>query len=92
MGPMGAFEFAAKVDSDIEALSASDHRLRVGRAKVLLEELLPISRLALSLKTRGLSVQVEGYEDDGPAVSYTHLDVYKRQSMRPSRMASTAEN
>lgn len=72
-----AFDFAAKVDSDIESLTDDVYRLRRGRAKPLLEELLPISRLALSLKTPGLAVDVVGYENDGPVDGCIKVSGYR---------------
>lgn len=62
-----AFVFASEVDNLIEALSPDDYRTHHGRAKRLLEELLPISRLGLLLKQPGLHVEVEAFEDYGPA-------------------------
>jgi len=73
-----AFDFAAKVDQDIESLADDDYRLRKGRAKSLLEELLPISRLAISLKTPGISVDVVGYEDDGPVDGCIWISGYRK--------------
>lgn len=61
-----AFAFAATVDRAIEQLAASDYHRRSGRAKTLLEELLPLSRLGLHFAFPGLAIEVVGYEDDGP--------------------------
>jgi len=74
---MNVFDFAAKVDQDIESLTDDDYRLRRGRAKALLEELLPISRLALSLKTPGLAVDVVGHENDGPVDGHIKVLGYR---------------
>jgi len=74
---MNVFDFAAKVDQDIESLSDGDYRLRKGRAKPLLEELLPISRLALSLKAPGLTVNVVGHESDGSVDGHIKVSGYR---------------
>jgi len=74
------YEFATKVDQDIENLSDNDYRLRKGRAKVLREELLPISRLALALKIPGLSIEVEGYEDNRAADGHIRINGYRTES------------
>lgn len=62
-----AFEFARAVENEIEALSPQDFHRRQGRAKVLLEEWYPISRLAIFLKQPGLEVTAEAFGDDGVA-------------------------
>lgn len=64
-----AYSFARQVDRQIEALDSTSY-LRKGkrdRSKKLQEELYPISRLALHLKQPGLGVEVEAFEDNGPA-------------------------
>lgn len=61
-----AYAFAETVDRQIELLPRAEYFRRIGRAKVLLEELLPLSRLGLHFASPGLSVEVEAYEDDGP--------------------------
>lgn len=60
-----AYEFASGVDREIEALSTHDYLRRAGRAKRLLEELYPLSRLGLHFKHPGLAVKVEAFEDSG---------------------------
>lgn len=62
-----AFTFAAEVERQIEALEYDEFHRRQGRAKVLLEEWYPISRLAVHLKQPGLQVEVEAFGDDGVA-------------------------
>lgn len=62
-----AYEFALQVDRQIEALSDDDYHLRVGRSKILQEELYPLSRLALYFKQPGIEVEVEGFENSGRA-------------------------
>jgi hypothetical protein len=62
-----AYEFALQVDRQIEALSSNDYHLRVGRSKVLQEELYPLSRFALHFKQPGVEVEVEGCENSGRA-------------------------
>lgn len=76
---MNVFDFTTKVDQDIKNLPDDDYRLRRGRAKPLLEELLPISRLALSLKTPGLSVDVAGHENDGPVDGHIRVSGYRNE-------------
>jgi hypothetical protein len=61
-----AYAFAGEVDREIESFSKTDYLERKGRCKRLLEEILPISRLALSLKRPGCEVEVEAFEDSGP--------------------------
>jgi hypothetical protein len=58
-----AFEYAMEVDKRIDELSNEDFHRKKGEGKVLLEELYPLSRLALSFKQPGLQVLVEGFED-----------------------------
>lgn len=60
-----AYEFASLVDREIEALSTREYLRRAGRAKRLVEELYPLSRLGLHLKHPGLTVEVEAFEDSG---------------------------
>jgi len=55
------------VDRQIEALSDYDYHCRVGRSKVLQEELYPLSRLGLHFKQPGIDVEVEGFENSGRA-------------------------
>jgi hypothetical protein len=74
------YEFADKIDKMIASLSDEDYRLRNGRGKVLTEELLPLSRLALSFKTPGLSVAVEGYEDNRPSDGRISINGYRKES------------
>jgi len=62
-----AYTFASEVDRQIESLPDTGYRLKKGRGKVLREELLPLSRLALFFKRPGLSVEVAGHEDNGRA-------------------------
>jgi hypothetical protein len=62
-----AYSFATQVDQLIETLDSPTYLRRRDRGKVLQEELYPISRLALRLKQPGLEVEVEAFEDDGPA-------------------------
>jgi hypothetical protein len=62
-----AYDFALMVDRQIESLSNEDFHRRVGRSKVLQEELYPLSRLGLHFKQPGLEVEVEGFEDNGRA-------------------------
>ncbi|TJY62278.1 hypothetical protein E4T66_08645 [Sinimarinibacterium sp. CAU 1509] len=66
-----AYDFAARIDQDIEALSAEQDQKPslTHRGKKLIEEYLPLSRFALSLKVPGLNVGIEttvpGAEEDG---------------------------
>ena len=62
-----AFSFAAEVEGEIEALPTDEFHRRQGRAKVLLEEWYPISRLAVHLKQPGLEVEVEAFGGSGAA-------------------------
>ncbi|MBT9514696.1 MAG: hypothetical protein IV104_20340 [Acidovorax sp.] len=68
-----AYLFAAEVDRLIEALPYDHYHRRVGRAKTLREELLPLSRLALLLKQPGLEVEVEAFEDGGRADGHMRI-------------------
>jgi hypothetical protein len=61
-----AYAFAAEVDRKIESFSRNEDLKRKGPCKRLLEEILPISRLALSFKYPGCEVEVEAFEDSGP--------------------------
>jgi hypothetical protein len=60
-----AFDFAREVDRQIEGLTREDFYHRTGPAKRLLEELYPLSRLALTLKYPGAELEVEAFEDYG---------------------------
>lgn len=75
---INCFDFAARVDRDIEGLTATAGRLRKGRAKRLLEELLPISRLALALKTPGLAVDVVAHENSGAVDGHIWISGYRQ--------------
>jgi hypothetical protein len=74
-----AYSFAKDVDQQIEALALHDYLRRRGRGKLLREELYPISRLALHLKQPGLEVDVEAFEDDGPADGHIHESGFRDQ-------------
>ena len=74
-----AYAFAQSVVSQIEALSREDFFLRVGRSKILQEELLPLSRLGLHFAFPGLTVEVEAFENDGPVDGHISLRGYKTQ-------------
>lgn len=62
-----ALSFFAAVEQQIHALSSQEFHRRQGRAKILLEEWYPISRLALHLKQPGLEIQVEAFGDSSVA-------------------------
>ncbi|MBS1161949.1 MAG: hypothetical protein H6R15_4368 [Proteobacteria bacterium] len=64
---LSAYEFAQAIEARIEALSPEQFHERPRDAKRLLEELYPLSRLALSFKQPGLTVFVEANEDSGRA-------------------------
>jgi hypothetical protein len=74
-----AYLFASEVDRQIEALSDVDYLARRDRGKVLQEELLPISRLALYLKQPGLEVEVEAFENDGEADGHIRVTGFREQ-------------
>ncbi len=74
-----AYLFASEVDRQIEALSKVDYLRRRNRGKVLQEELLPISRLALHLKQPGLEVEVETFENDGEADGHIRVTGFREQ-------------
>jgi len=61
-----AYAFASEVDRQIESFSRDEFLEKKGRCKRLREEILPISRFALSLKLPGCEVEVEVFEDSGP--------------------------
>jgi hypothetical protein len=66
------FDFAAEVDRQISTLTREQFYLRRGTAKRLLEELYPLSRLALRLKYPGNDPEVEAFENDGPLDGVIH--------------------
>ena len=70
---LGAYAFAHEVDLQIEALSDRDYHCRIGRSKLLQEELLPISRLGLHLKQYGLVVEVEAFESNAGSDGHIQL-------------------
>jgi hypothetical protein len=72
-----AYLFAGEVDRQIEALSDEDYLKHRNHSKVIQEELLPISRLALHLKQPGLEVEVESFENDGEADGYIRVTGFR---------------
>lgn len=68
------------VDREIEALSNDAYHRRVGRSKVLREELYPLSRLGLHLKQPGLEVEVEGFEDSGRADGVIRIEGFRERA------------
>jgi hypothetical protein len=74
-----AFEFAQEVDQQIEQLSSEEYHLRRGRSKMLQEELLPISRLGIHFKIPGLDVEVEAFEDNGPADGHISISGFRSE-------------
>ena len=74
------YAFAEAVDRQIEQLPRDDYFRRVGRAKPLLEELMPLSRLALHFAFPGLAVEVESFENDGPVDGRITASGYKNFS------------
>lgn len=60
------FDFAAEVDRQMAQLTREQIDLRQGRAKLLIEELYPLSRFALHCKYPGTEVEVEAFEDTSP--------------------------
>jgi hypothetical protein len=62
---MNAYQFLELVEDRIESLSKDEYFLKKNESsKWLLEEALPIAKLAISLKQPGLKIEVEAYEDD----------------------------
>ena len=74
-----AYWFAQEVDRQIEMLTRSDYLRRIGRGKLLREELYPISRLGLHLKQPGLQIEVEAFEDDGPIDGHIQESGFREQ-------------
>ena len=62
-----AYEFSKAIEARMEALSLEQYHKRPRTAKRLIEELYPMSRLALALKQPGLIVEVEALENSGRA-------------------------
>lgn len=62
-----SYDFAQLIEGRIEALSNKDYHERPRAAKLLIEELYPLSRLALAMKQPGLNVEVEAFENSGRA-------------------------
>lgn len=61
------FEFAAQVDLQIASHSQTEYLRKLGQAKLLREELYPLSRLGLHLKQPGNTATVEAFEANGHA-------------------------
>jgi hypothetical protein len=62
---MNAYQFLELVEGQIEALSNDDFLLKKSESsKLLIEESLPIAKLAISLKQPGLKIEVEAFDDD----------------------------
>jgi len=72
-----AYKFAQEVDEQIDQLSDKDYHLRLGRSKVLQEELLPISRLGVYFKLPGLEVEVEAFENSGLADGHISISGFR---------------
>lgn len=72
-----AFEFASSIEMRIEALTIEQYSKRSRPAKRLIEELYPLSRLALALKHPGLAVDVEAYENSGSADGHIWVSGYR---------------
>ncbi|MFZ6769778.1 hypothetical protein ACO0LM_22220 [Undibacterium sp. Di26W] len=72
----GAYEYAASIEKRIEILSMEQYHLRHRPANRLIEELYPLSRLALALKQPGLTVDVEAFEDSGGADGHIWISGY----------------
>jgi hypothetical protein len=68
-----AYAFAAEVDRLINDLNNEEFHRKIGRSKQLREELFPLSRLALFLKLPGLEVEVEAFENSGPADGHIRI-------------------
>jgi hypothetical protein len=62
-----AYEFAKAIEARFEALTPDQYHKRPRIAKRLIEELYPMSRLALALQQPGLIVEVEALENSGRA-------------------------
>ncbi|NVM74857.1 hypothetical protein FHW83_000617 [Duganella sp. SG902] len=73
---MTAYEFASSIETRIESLSNEQYHNRVRPAKRLIEELYPLSRLALAFKQPGLDVHVEANENSGRADGHIWLSGY----------------
>lgn len=74
-----AYAFAAEVDRLIDDLKAEDFHCKIGRSKQLREELFPLSRLALFLKLPGLEVEVEAFENSGPADGHIRITGFRQR-------------
>ena len=74
-----AYEFAEEVDRQIELLTRKEYLQKVGRGKILREELFPLSRLGLHLKRPGNEVLVEAFEDDGPSDGHIHISGFEER-------------
>ncbi len=74
-----AYLFASEVDRQIEALSDISYLIHRDRGKVLQEEHLPLSRLALHFKQPGLEVEVEIFENGGQADGYIRVTGFREQ-------------
>jgi hypothetical protein len=71
-----AFEFAASIDARIEAISTEQYHKRSRPVKRLIEELYPLSRLALAFKQPGLDVNAEAFENSGRADGHIWISGY----------------
>jgi hypothetical protein len=58
-----AYDFARACDARVAAVSAADYHMRRRPVKRLLEEVYPLSRLALLYQKAGAEVQVEAFEN-----------------------------
>ncbi len=73
------YNFARAVDQKIEELSREEFFVRSGAGKRLLEEVFPLSRLALHFAQPGLRVIVEAFEDDGPVDGHISTEGYREE-------------
>lgn len=79
---MNAYEFSIDVEKRIEALTGKEYRLRnTPESKRLIEEVLPIAKLALSLKQPGLDVEVNAFEDNGEYDGFISISGFKEEQL-----------
>jgi len=74
-----AYAFAAEVDLSIAKLTNEEFHRKIGWSKRLLEELFPLSRLALFLKLPGLEVEVEAFENSGRPDGHIRITGFRQQ-------------
>ena len=77
------FQFETNGDEPVEVITGADYFFKNGKHYVLYDEMMPESgeevKNIIKIEESRVEVIRKGVNNTHMAVSYTHLDVYKRQ-------------